>query len=544
MTENKKTNFFQGNLSVFLLIAGLVLTVYTITLGNKFVSDDIASITQNTTLSSFSYVTSKPFYAFPRVFLYWLLYQIGGPSPFLFRLPNILFHLGSTWLIFIILKMMKNKQTGVIAASIFAVHPLLIESVTWISGGAYSQSTLFFLLAFYLYLRSQTFKFYLGSILAYMIALSSQGVTLIFPIIIFVHDLLLSDIKKSFLKILPFGFLSLGWAYLSLISIPAREDVLETVHYQEKGVYNPLIIIPLAVSSYFELIFWPRVLTLYHSELAKTTLEVVIRIVAFLMYVVLIIYSYFKSKQLFFWLAFFFICLLPTMFSATMKLTWIIAERYVYLAALGIFVSVALGIDKLLSIEKYKKITLVLFISLIVILGIRSIVRNAEWYNEDSLWIATGKTSPSSPNTHNNLGDVYGRNGDKEAAAREFLTAIALKPNYADAYHNLANTYREMGKIDDALANYQKAAALNPNLWQSYQNMAAIYFQLGQLDKSKAMIEQAVKINSKNSNLYINLGVIYLKMNDKKSAQQVFQAILNTDPENKVANLGLIEASK
>ena len=96
-------------------------------------------------------------------------------------------------------------------------------------------------------------------------------------------------------------------------------------------------------------------------------------------------------------------------------------------------------------------------------LSVRTITRNADWKNQDTLWLATAKTSPSSPQNHNNLGDYYGRQGDLEKAAEEFKTAIKLKPNYGDAYHNLANIYHQMGEDDLAIENYRKALSFNPN---------------------------------------------------------------------------------
>ncbi len=73
-------------------------------------------------------------------------------------------------------------------------------------------------------------------------------------------------------------------------------------------------------------------------------------------------------------------------------------------------------------------------------------MRNFDWKNQDTLWLATAKTSPSSHQNHNNLGDLYARRGEYEKAVEEFKKAIELKPDYGDAYHNLANVYHQIGK--------------------------------------------------------------------------------------------------
>ena len=181
---------------------------------------------------------------------------------------------------------------------------------------------------------------------------------------------------------------------------------------------------------------------------------------------------------------------------------------------------------------------------IISLLIIRGIIRNIDWKTDISLWFATGKTSPSSPNNHNNLGDAYGRLGDKQKALQEFQTAIALKPNYGDAYHNLANTYRELGDTEKAIENYQNALKYNPNLWQSYQNIGAIYFQDKKFDLSLENIQKAIQISPNNINLRISLGIIYLGMADKEKAKQVFSTILSADPKNQIEKQGLDEANK
>ena len=110
----------------------------------------------------------------------------------------------------------------------------------------------------------------------------------------------------------------------------------------------------------------------------------------------------------------FLISLSPTL--TPFRLNWIVAERYLYLPILGILAPFGLGLIKLSQMVKVKGLVYVSLIIIITLLSVRTIIRNIDWKNEDNLWIATGKTSPSSPNTHNNLGDVYGRLGDKQKA--------------------------------------------------------------------------------------------------------------------------------
>lgn len=546
-----KNNFLKNNWLNLLIITILVVVTYGTTLQNVFLSDDLAEIAQNPRIGDFNLILNYPLGSIRHI-IYWVIYNIGGLNPTFFRLTNILFHLGSAYLIYILLSLIykedspttKAKRLGLIAASIFAVHPGFSEAVVWISGGMYAQYTFFFLFSLVLYIFSEkNKKVYLLSIVSFLFTFMSHyhmplALFLIFPL----YEFVFRNFKKNYLRVLPYFLITIVYVFVNLSGLSERETTLQQMHYQEKGVDNPLIQIPVAFSSYFELLFWPKTLTLYHSELAFGPLMFILRAFVTVLFILLILMSFKKNKSVFFWLTFFILSLSPTL--TPFRLNWIVAERYLYLPSLGIIVPVAYLFNKFADNKKYRIATFSILTVIIIILSVRTLIRNNDWKNEDNLWIATGKTSPSSPNTHNNLGDVYGRWGDKQRALQEFQTAIALKPNYADAYHNLANTYRELGQIDKALESYQKAAQLNPLLWQSYQNIAAIYFEMKQYDKSLEFIQKAIAVNPRNLNLVNNLAIVYLIKGDKEKAKQIFSQMLIVDPQNQLARQGLIEASK
>lgn len=534
----------KENRLTFLFLFILVLIAYANSLNNVFLSDDLAEIVQNPNIGDlFNQITTHP-YGFIRPLIYWLAFQIAGLNPFIFRSTNIFFHAGSVFLVYLLFKRLHSQKAGILTASLFAVHPAISEAVVWVSGGSYAQYTFFFLLSFLLYIASKNKpKLYWASVVAFLFSFMSHlhmplSLFLIFPL----FELAFGNLKKNWLKTVPFLLLSLTYILISLTTIPEREATLQSMHYQQGGVDNPALLIPIALTSYVELIFYPATLTLYHSELAFGQIEFIFRSLITLAFFAGILMSFKKNKFIFFWLAFFFIALSPTL--TPFRLNWIVAERYLYLPILGILAVIGLGLERLTRIPKLKQPTYIIFITILIALSVRTITRNIDWRNEDNLWIATGKTSPSSPNTHNNLGDVYGRRGDKQGALREFQKAIELKPNYGDAYHNLANTYVELGQIDKALENYQNALKFNPNLWQSHQNIASIYFSQKNYGPAIENIQKAISINPKNLNLRNNLGIVYLVSGQKDKAKAAFAATLTLDPTNQVANQGLAETNK
>lgn len=527
----------------FLILATLVFITYTNSLNNAFLSDDLAEIVNNPNVGNLSYaITSHPF-GFIRLIIYWLSLHIGGLNPFFFRITNVFFHLGSVILIFVILnRLHKSKIVAIIAASLFAIHPAIAEAVIWISGGMYTQYTFFFLLSFFFYLKQST-KFFWASVFCFLLTLMSHpqmplALFLVFPL----FEFCFGNLRKNWARVVPFFLISIIYVFINISALPERENTLQSVHYQEKGIDNPFVLIPVAISSYLELLVYPKDLTLYHSELAFGPVQFMLRALITLAFLVSLAVGFKKNRSYFFWLSFFWLSLAPTL--TPFRLNWIVAERYLYLPSVGLFASLSLALITVTKRLKYQYIVYGVLAIILMLLSIRTIFRNIDWKNEDNLWIATGKTSPSSPNTHNNLGDVYGRQGDKQAALREFQTAIALKPNYGDGYHNLANTYRELGDLDKALENYQNAIKYNPGLWQSYQNIAAIYFERKEYDLALQFIQKATQINPKNLNLKNNLGIVYLTKGEKDKAKEIFQSVLLSDPQNQFARQGLIEASK
>lgn len=545
-------HFLKYNWVLLGFLTFIVFLAYATSLGNQFVSDDLPSIVNNKQLPNFNYIIAGPS-QMVRPFLYFLAFQLGGINPIAFHLINTLFHLGTVLTVYCIVYLIYNKKIALISSLLFAVHPLLTEAVTWVSGGTYSQAAFFSMasLTMYVLFRKKSeyssktnIYLYFAALLFFVLALSSQATPVVLPIILLTYEFCFGNIRKNWKLAIPFFLLTFGQIVITVPGISERHNTLATVNYVEQGYNNPFLELPVSITSYLQLFFLPTGLTLYHSEVAVSLVEFVIRSVVLIILALFWVRSYFKHKLFFFWSTFFLVSLVPTLVPSFFKLTWILAERYIYFGVIPLCVIAAMGISDLSDRPKIGKFTYPLFSLIIIALLVRTIVRNSDWQDQDHLWIAASYTSPSSPNNHNNLGDMYGRHGDKQAAIREFQTAIALKPNYADAYHNLANTYQEIGDSNKALENYQKALEINPNLWQSYQNIAAIYFALGKTEQAAQILKNGLKNNPANPNLENGLGIIYLKLNDPLKAKQAFTQVLSQDPTNQIAQQGLALTNK
>ncbi|MFA6285612.1 MAG: hypothetical protein WC643_03755, partial [Parcubacteria group bacterium] len=343
-------NFFRENRLILLFLAALVLVSYANSFGNGFVSDDIGGFLRNENIGKFSNVFSGPVHFSLSAFFQFIAFHIGGMHPFTFRIINIFSHLGCVIMVYLLLTLSMKKQIAFVAAVLFAVHPILTESVSWISGGLYSMYAFFFLLSFLFYLFSESDKKYFRySIIFFILSVLSSEKAIALFLVFALYEISFGSLKYNWKKILPFFSISFFLLIFYALKIGYRVSAVESQSYQQAGggIYNPLIQIPVAIGSYLKLIFWPAKLTLYQTEMSFSQGQYIALFLIFLTFLGALFWSWRKNKDVFFWLAFFFITLLPTL--TPFKISWIVAERYVYLGTLGIIVVVAMAVNKILN---------------------------------------------------------------------------------------------------------------------------------------------------------------------------------------------------
>jgi len=543
-------SWLKDNWYIILGLILLVFAVYANGLNAAFVSDDINWIPKNPNIGNFNSLLSWPPNRPLAFFILFLAHAVGGLNPIFYRLPNIFMHAGCTVAVFVLLSMLINKKTAIFTSLIFAVHPILVESVTWIAGGSQAGLGFTFLLSFITYILSKNHKkLYFISIAFFLMSMlfSEKAVSLIlvFPL----YEIAFGSLRKNWGWI---PYLSLGVAagIMLFMQLGGRISGLQTVNYVQPGFDNPLIKIPMSITEYLRLIFWPSDLSLYRPDLSISWLQYFIRLGIFLSLLIAAGIAYWRpffgkfSRHIFFWPLFFIIALLPTL--TPLRFASTVAERYVYLGSLGIFTLVGMGLAYLSEKGKLKSGVYLIFAALIIALSARTVFRNHDWLSEDNLWIASAKVAPDNPNVLLNLGDMYTRHKDYQKAIDSLTKAIEIKPNYGDAYNNLANAQvllfdedKNGEHLNEAIGNYQSAIKYNPLLWQSYQSLAYIYFDLKMYDKAAEYLNHAIEINGSNLSLQYNLGLIYFNLGNKEKAKETFSHILEVDPGNQAASSAL-----
>lgn len=503
-------DFFARHSQALIGLFLLTFLCYAWSLGSAFVSDDIAAIRDNSGLGTWQWLSADFPIGFPQKIVQLIAFRTAGLSPWAFRLPNVLFHIGSAFLIFALVFPIAGRFAAFAAGALFAVHPIRIEAVTWISGAPYSIYAFFFLAALLLYAAGKNDrKKRLLSWSCFLIALMTSEKVIPLFLVFWVWEYSFGDLRKNWKRSLPYLGMSLLWLAIFASRLSGRVASVNPGAQEASGdaFYNPLIQIPVAIGTYLKLIFWPAKLSLYQTEMSFGQGQYFLLVLIFLAFILTLAWNFRKSRRNFFWLSLFLISLLVTL--APIKIAWVVAERYVALASVGIIVPIAFLFSRWAEKgETGKRLAYSLFAVLTAALMIRTIERNADWRSEDSLWLATAKVAPSGQNIHNNLGDVYARQGDLGRAAEEFKKAIEIDPRYADAYHNLGNTYQKMGDDVSAEDSFKKALEFNPNLWQSYQALSSIAFEKKDYQSALGYIRKALMIDPVNDSLKQNLETI------------------------------------
>ncbi len=515
MKRQVATGFVKQLVEPGILIL-LILIGYGFSLKFGFVSDDIQTILLDLPRSTWQQISSDPYFLLrPTRILYFFLYQLVGTVPQWYRLLNILFHAGTTLFVYLIVRRLVGRRAGFLSSCIVAIHPMMIESVTWISGGVYAQYGMLFLASFWVFLRSHrqngrvSYSGLAGSLLLLVGAMLFSEKAAVLFILFFLWTWSYGIGKKRIVHLIPFVLFSAIFILYYLSQLSGRiSGVTQVIGGSNTSLTNPFYQIPIALGSYIRLFFWPISLSFYHDDTFISILNYIPSLILVVVGAVGTILAWRRNKPLAFWLSWIIIPLLPTL--TPFRIAWISAERYAYLTVIGLSVSTVMCVGfveqelkRRFPVHKHRLAAagVVFWTVVIALLTVRTVMRNLDWRTADTLWIATANTAPNVPYTWNNMGDVYARRGQYEQAARMFERAIRLNPRYADAYHNLGQTYEDMDQPGDAILLYKRALEVNPDLWQSHVALARLYARNNDYVSALSHIEAALALQPDNIQL-------------------------------------------
>jgi tetratricopeptide (TPR) repeat protein len=497
--------------------------------------------------------------------IYMIGYHLFGLRAWGFHLINILWHAGVSVLVFSIISHLMRERSAFparryisppfAAALLFAAHPIHTEVVTPVMGVVDLSMTFFYLLAFFLYIRSGDGldAMHLLSLASFFLASLCKEPALTLPGVLILYDYAFNrDVFRSmaFLKrYIP--YLVIIGIYL-LLRLNALQGFAPWKHPGEMSSYLYLINIFPLFTLYLEKLLFPANLNFLHSFSPISSLlslkgVISLMVTAAFGYLSLIMLK--RNRAAFVGFVCILFPLLPALYipGLSQEIRNAFAERYLYLSSFGFVLLMAVAVARLSIHDGVSRAILACVLAVVLVLySIGTILRNPVWKNDYTLFADTVKKSPDDAVAHDGLGHALLSRGKTDEAMAEFRLALALKPDFANPYNNIGTVYRKRGRIDQAIEHYQQAIKLEPNFAYAHYNLANAYDELGYIDQAIEHFQFVLRLRLPMPELHNNLGIAYAKKGMIDQAIDQFKAAVKLDSKTPAFrdNLGRARQTK
>jgi tetratricopeptide (TPR) repeat protein len=426
---------------------------------------------------------------------YMLDWQLFGNNAAGFHLTNLIFHIANALLLFIVLKQMTSAiwQSAFVAA-LFALHPLHVESVAWVSQRKDVLSTFFWFLTMWAYVRyvkqSQNWL-YLLTMLFFALGLMAKPMLVTLPFVFLLLDywplerFSKRNIYRLILEKIPFIVLSMILSVIAFLVQPTGTEAMRLAKLDLKiRIFNAII-------SYVEYIgktFWPRGLTVFYPLIGKniSVLYVVIAAAILLAVTVFVICLAKKHRYLptgWFW----YLGTLVPVIGLIPVGEHAMADRYTYITLTGLFIMISWGAADLLAKSRHKKIILtVLALLIVLILSICSRLQLRHWRSSLDLFQHALNVTQNNYTAHYCVAQVFASQGNINEASYHYSQAVRILPDYVEAISDLGVVRHQQGRIDEAVSLYERALRIDPNFAGANLNLAAAYADRGDFKRAAA----------------------------------------------------------
>jgi len=440
----------------YALIVVAAISLYGKSVGFDFVpswDDDVYVLNnrliQSLSISNLKAIFTQPFfsnYAPVHLLSYSVDYLFWGLNPAGYHLMNVILHAANVILAFIVIKRVaKRYDVAFISALIFAVHPVNVENVAWVSERKTLLSVFFIFLSLLTYLnfreRGKAFNYVL-SLIFFILAVLSKSSAVTLPLALIAYEVFINGERKWMYSLLFFVISIAGtltvFAHLSSNNIELGPKPLATLF----GVVYPTML-PI-YWRYIWTIIWPLNLSgfydapYYHSFFDPAVLA---SLIGWLALTVIILWK--GGNRVRFWYFWFWVWFLPV--SNIIPIPVFYADRYMYMPAIGVFVLFAMlltrifgGLDGWVNGMTAKRAAGFAAVTVIIAFyGITAFGRLDVWHDELVFWEDTVRKSPNQFKPHVNLGYAYDVRGRYIDAEREYETAQRIYPGDEGVLENL-----------------------------------------------------------------------------------------------------------
>jgi len=524
--------------------------------------DDDKQITKNLAVRSLSFENIKHIFS-PEskaqdifvpltIFSYAIEYHFVKYEPFLYHLDNLLLHTCVTLLVFFLgLQLGLAWQGALLAAVIFCIHPMRVESVAWLTGRKDVLFASFYvgaLICHCKYIRAKSWVFFVLSVFCGFLSILAKpsALTLVFSLLLI--DWMFQ--RKNYVKM--FGekiFHLIGAVWIASLTVIPNADVLSLSIDLSKAA----LILAWSCMFYISKFFWPQtLLPIYEpsNPIFLTQPIYLFSVIGFLSFIVSLII--FRKHRWYLFAGLFFLSTICIFLRYDVRNypSWV-ADRYMYIPSLGFCLFFGylwvLFDKKILAKPLIKRASIGGIFIIVFLLSVQSFRYSGVWKDSLSLWSYMIEKKPKEYRAYNNRGLAYHSDNKINLALqdynkvleinpmhaktyvnrsvifnkleqkpypfaqRDLRIAIELKPDFYQAYYNRAHLLHEVGELDKAIEDLNKTIELKPNLYLAYNNRGIIFMEQQKLDLALADFSQAIQINANYVDAINNRGMVYEK---------------------------------
>ncbi len=451
-------------------------------------------------------------------------YHLFGLSSTGYHAVNLILHLLNIILVYkILFRLSKKANVALVAALLFGVHPLHVESVAWAAELKDLLYTFFFLVSYLCYLRylaAAQKKFYVFSLLLFALSLLSKAMAASLPVVLLLTDYF-KERKlnvKVILEKVPFFLLALA---LGIIAVAAQMSADVTANIESFSLLQRMVFACYGFMTYLFLLIFPFNLSaVYPYPVVKGVADIPVWYYACVLLltglIVFVFYFTRFSKKIFFGIGFFAI----TVFLVLQLLPVsgaIMADRYSYVPSIGIFYLAGEGFHWLWS-RKKKLISVAALSAFTIFFSVKTNAQCKVWKNDMTLWNDVIRQYQDIPFAYYNRGLAYVTEEDYDMALADFNKTIEMSDKYISAYLNRAKILYGKRKLDDALKDYNKVIELRPNAAEAYFNRGNLLMDSKRSEEGIKSFTKAIELDPDFLQVYLNRGHAFYRTKQYETA--------------------------
>lgn len=552
-----RAGFLRQNAGRLIILAAITFFAYIPAIGGHYIWDDDQYVTQNHTLQSAQGLgriwlepEATPQY-YPLVFSsFWLEHHLWGLNPAGYHVVNVLLHICVAGLLFYILQYL-HVPGAWLAALIFALHPVHVETVAWISERKNVLSGLFYMGSAVFFLRffragdapgsdhgDEQWRHYLAGMVLFICALLSKTVTCTLPVALIVVLWWKKGRitrKEAFSMVPP---IIVGAAMGLLTAWIERSHVGAQGANWGISITGRFLVAGRALCFYLWKLLWPLNL-MFNYPHWNVDDRVWWQYLYLISTAALFLLLWLKRDRLREGppggLAFFAVTLFPALgFINVFPFRYsYVADHFQYLASIGPIAFIAAAAYRMVSghSQRKKRCFLAAAAVVLVVLAGKTWVQGYAYADSPTLWNDTLRKNPESALAHNNIGSNLSREGKHQEAIAHFTAALRIMPGSERAHYNLGVELASMGRTGEAMEHYREALRISPRDAQTLNNVGTLLMVEGRSDEAIEHWKRAVDSQPDYIGAHLNLMIAYQATGDRESAMREYARIKDLDPD-------------